>query len=100
MSKSIADLNTKLFVQIEMLENEDMTDEELNKAIKRSEAVVKVADVIIKNANLALEAQKQFDEYGTGRTVDIPLLGISNEGLMIENKNLRRRLADKEAMYD
>lgn len=56
--------------------------------------------MIIKNANLALEAQKQFDEYGTGRTVDIPLLGISNEGLMLENKNLRRRLADKEAMYD
>jgi hypothetical protein len=56
--------------------------------------------VILKNAELALDAQKQFDEYGTGRTVDIPLLGISNEGLMVENKNLRRRLAQKEARYE
>lgn len=100
MSKSIADLNEKLFDQIDLLNDDQLTDEQLEKAIKKSEAVVKVADVIIKNANLALEAQKQFDEYGTGRTVDIPLLGISNEGLMLENKNLRRRLADKEAMYD
>lgn len=100
MGKNIADLNDKLFEQIEMINSEGLTDEQLEKAIKKSEAVVKVADVIIKNASLALEAQKQFDEYGTGRTVDIPLLGISNEGLMIENKNLRRRLASKEAIYD
>ena len=55
---------------------------------------------ILNNAKLALEAQKHFDEYGMERTVDIPLLGISNESLALENKNLRRRLAKKESMYD
>ena len=97
---SLMDLNDILFDRIRAIENEDLTDEELEKEIRKSETITKMATVVLGNAKLALDAQKQFDEYGTGRTVDIPLLGVSNEGLMIENKNLRRRLADKEAMYE
>ena len=97
---NLNDLNEILFSQIRKLENDDLTDEQLDREIRKSESITKTATVILKNAELALDAQKQFDEYGTGRTVDIPLLGISNEGLMVENKNLRRRLADKESMYD
>lgn len=96
----LMDLNDILFDRIRAIENEDLTDEELEKEIRKSETITKMATVVLGNAKLALDAQKQFDEYGTGRTVDIPLLGVSNEGLMIENKNLRRRLADKEAMYE
>lgn len=99
-NNSLADLNSILFEQIRAIENNELTDEQLEKEIKKSESVTKVASVILGNAKLALEAQKQFDEYGTGRTVDIPLLGISNENLMNENKNLRRRLAQRESYYD
>lgn len=99
-NNSLADLNSILFEQIRAIENNELTDEQLEKEIKKSESVTKVASVILGNAKLALEAQKQFDEYETGRTVDIPLLGISNENLMNENKNLRRRLAQKESYYD
>ena len=97
---SLADLNAILFNQIQKIQNDDATDEELEREIKKSEAITKLSSQVLSSANIALQAQKQFDEYGTGRTVDIPLLGISNEGLMVENKNLRRRLADKESMYD
>ena len=97
---NLNDLNEILFSQIRKLENDDLTDEQLDREIRKSESITKTATVILKNAELALDAQKQFDEYGTGRTVDIPLLGISNEGLMVENKNLRRRLAQKEERYD
>ncbi len=97
---NLNDLNEILFSQIRKLENDDLTDEQLDREIRKSESITKTATVILKNAELALDAQKQFDEYGTGRTVDIPLLGISNEGLMVENKNLRRRLAQKEAAYE
>lgn len=97
---NLNDLNEILFNQIRKLENDDLTDEQLDREIRKSESITKTATVILKNAELALDAQKQFDEYGTGRTVDIPLLGISNEGLMVENKNLRRRLAQKEERYD
>lgn len=97
---NLNDLNEILFNQIRKLEDDNLTDEQLDREIRKSESITKTATVILKNAELALDAQKQFDEYGTGRTVDIPLLGISNDGLMIENKNLRRRLAQKEAKYE
>lgn len=97
---SLVDLNAILFNQIQKIQNEDATDEELEREIKKSEAITKLSSQVLSSANIALQAQKQFDEYGTGRTVDIPLLGISNDNLMIENKNLRRRLADKEAIYE
>ena len=95
-TRGLADLNQKLFDRIEALENEELTDEELEREIKKTESVTKVAEVILENANLALKAQKQFDEYGTGRSVDIPLLGISNAGLAQENRMLRQRLAKLE----
>lgn len=98
-SNNLSDLNAVLFNQIRNIEKEELTDEELEREIKKSESITKVASVILANAKLALNAQQLFDEYGTGRTVDIPLLGISNEKLMLENKNLRRRLAEKES-YD
>lgn len=97
---NLCDLNAILFAQIRKIESDDLTDEQLEREIRKSESITKTAGVILGNAKLALEAQKQFDEYGTGRTVDIPLLGISNENLMIENKNLRRRLMAKEDNYD
>ena len=97
---NLCDLNAILFAQIRKIENDELTDEQLEREIRKSESITKTASVILGNAKLALEAQKQFDEYGTGRTVDIPLLGISNENLMIENKNLRRRLMAKEDKYD
>lgn len=99
MANKLSDLNAILFDQIRKIENDELTDEQLEREIKKSESITKTASVILGNAKLALDAQKQFDEFGTGRTVDIPLLGISNENLMIENKNLRRRLMAKES-YD
>lgn len=94
---SLNDLNEVLFKQLEALDNPELTSEELEKQVAKADAVVKVSNVILNNAKLALDAQKHFDEYGTDRTIDIPLLGISNKGLMTENKNLRRRLAAREA---
>ena len=91
---NLQDLNNVLFRQIERLDNSKMAPEEMVIEADRAEAIVKVSNVILGNARLALEAQKLFDEYGTGRTVDIPLLGISNQNLMQENKRLRQSLAD------
>ncbi len=97
---NINDLNKVLFDRITALENDNITGEKLDQEISKTEAIVKVSTAILANARLALDAQKHFDEYGTGQTVDIPLLGVSNEKLQLENKNLRRRLAAKEARYE
>lgn len=94
---NINNLNQSLMARIEALENEELTEDQLEVEIKRAQAITKVADTLIDCAKLALDAQKLFEEYGTGRTVDIPLLGVSNKGLEEENKNLRRRLAQRES---
>lgn len=95
---NITELNEILFDRLKAINNDDLSDEQLEKEIRKAEATTSIATALLKNASLALAAQKQFDEYGTGRTVDIPLLGISNENLMHKNKILRMQLADKEAM--
>lgn len=100
MANNLTELNDILFDQIRRLENDDQSDEALEKEIKKSEQLTKLSVVVLNNAKLALDAQKQFDEYGTGRSVDIPLLGVNNDSLIQENKNLRRRLAQKEAYDD
>jgi hypothetical protein len=97
---NLQDLNGILFRQIERLDDPDISTEQMAVEVEKSEAIVKVSNVILGNAKLALEAQKMFDEYGTGRTVDIPLLGISNQNLMLENKRLRQSLGDQKAYGD
>ena len=95
---NITELNEILFDRLKAINNDELSDEQLEKEIRKAEATTSIASAMLKNASLALAAQKQFDEYGIGRTVDIPLLGISNEDLMHKNKMLRMQLADKEAM--
>ena len=79
MKNKLTDLNNYLFEAIERLNDDDLTDEQLEKEIKRSEAVQKVAKTIIDNGTLALHARKYMDEYGEGDKVDMPLLGITSK---------------------
>ena len=74
MRNKLTDLNNILFESIERLNDDDLSAEELDKEIRKSDAIQKVARTIIDNANLALQAQKHFDEYGIDRKVPIPLL--------------------------
>ncbi len=78
MKNTLADLNNYLFESIERMCDDSLSSEELDKEIKRSEAVQKVAKTIIDNGSLALAAQKHFDELGLERNVDMPLLGIGD----------------------
>lgn len=77
MRNTLEDLNNYLFEAIERL-NDDLSGEELDKEIKRSVAVQKVAKTIIDNGALALQAKMRLDELGQGEGVGLPMLGISN----------------------
>lgn len=79
MKNTLSDLNNYLFESIERLNDDDLSDEELEKEIKRSEAVQKVAKTIIDNGTLALQAKKHFDEYGIDHNANMPLLGIADK---------------------
>lgn len=62
MSNTLMDLNTKLFEQMDKLSKEDISSEELEKEIARSESMIKLAGVIISNGELALKAAKFKDD--------------------------------------
>lgn len=79
MKNSLSDLNNYLFEQIERLTDDSLSDEELDREIKRSSNVIDVAKTIIDNGSLALQAKKHLDEYGAGSRYSIPLLGIGEE---------------------
>lgn len=68
MSGTLSDLNMKLFEQIDNLSKKNITDEELSREINKTEAIVKVANVIINNGELALKAVKFKDDMMDANT--------------------------------
>lgn len=79
MKNKLSDLNNHLFEAIERLNNEDLTDEELEKEIKRSKAMEGIAKTIIESGNLALQARKHLEQYGYENTVELPLLCVTSK---------------------
>lgn len=63
MKNKLNDLNNHLFEQMERLNDEDLSPEELDREIKRAKAMSSIASNIVSNAALALEAQQYIDEY-------------------------------------
>lgn len=86
--ENINDLNRALFNRLEAFDNDKMSEEELNAEIQKTDAVVKISDAILRNAALALRAQEHFSEYGTGKSIPIPFLGITDNALE-KNQKLR-----------
>jgi len=76
---TLNDLNEYLFQELDRLTNEDLSEEELDKEIKRSDALQKIAKTVIDNGVLALQAKKHLDEYGQGNKVELPLIGVTNK---------------------
>lgn len=64
MKNKLSDLNDHLFAQIERLGDEEMTEEQIEKEAKRAEAIVAVADQIVKNADLQLKAATLLAGHG------------------------------------
>lgn len=57
MKNTLADLNNHLFEQLERLNDEELTGEELEREIQRSKSITAVAKTIIENGALALDAK-------------------------------------------
>ncbi len=78
MKNTLTDLNNYLFESIERLQDDNLDAEELEKEIKRSEAVQKIAKTIIDNGALAIQAQRMMYDQGVETKVAMPLLGIAD----------------------
>lgn len=61
MKNTLGDLNNHLFMQLERLNDEDLENEKLKEEIGRAKSVSGIADKIIENGKLVLEARKFVD---------------------------------------
>jgi len=72
MKNKLSDLHNILFEQLERLNDEDITGDDLKSEIERSKAITQVTSQIIANGNLALKAEELKREYGIERTNCLP----------------------------
>lgn len=72
MKNKLHDLNNHLFAQLERLSDEDLTGEQVDLEAKRGEAIVAVADQIIRNATLQIKAAELVAEYGSDPAPYLP----------------------------
>lgn len=78
MKNKLSDLNNHLFEELERLNDEGLTGDELQMERERAKTMATVAQTIINNGELALKAAKHYEEYGNKQ--DMP------EILKIEGK--------------
>lgn len=64
MKNTLTDLNNYLFEALERINDDELTDEQLEKEIKKADATREIAQVIVGNAKVQLEAMKHMDNYG------------------------------------
>jgi hypothetical protein len=81
MKNKLSDLNDHLFAQLERLSDEGLTPEQLEAETKRGHAIVGIADQIVRNASLKIQAAKIMSDHGLDPT---PLL--TGDRKLIESK--------------
>ena len=71
MKNTLDDLNNYLFEALERINDDSLSDDDMEKEIKRSEMTIKASREIINTANTRLNAIKHIDEY-VHRQCDLP----------------------------
>ena len=79
MKNRLYDLNNHLFAQLERLAEESLTAEQIESEVKRAGAIVDVADKIVDNAKLHLDACKLVAQHGDRFAKHLPMLAAPSE---------------------
>ena len=75
MKNTLSDLNNILFEQLERLNDDDLTEDQLELQLKKTDQIVKVSEKIIANGELAFKAIQHKDKYyGKGEKALPPML--------------------------
>lgn len=81
MKNTLSDLNNYLFEQLERLNDDSLTDEQLEMQLRKTDQIVKVSEKIIANGELAFKAIQHKDKYyGTGGKSLPPCWKVSGDG--------------------
>ena len=78
MKNKLIDLNNHMFMQLERLNDEELSGDNLKQEIERSKAMANVARQVIDNASLALDAHKAMSELTPGKKAPA-MLGLDDE---------------------
>ncbi|MCL2707183.1 MAG: hypothetical protein FWE97_03380 [Dehalococcoidia bacterium] len=78
MKNKLSDLNNHLFLALERLNDDDLTQDELLKESERARVIAGIAAQVISNANLNLQAAKLIIENGNA------VAGESAENIMLQ----------------
>ena len=80
MKNKLTDLNNYLFEQIEKLNDDDLTKEQLQQQIIKAETISRISKTIIETASLQLNAIKIAAENGVVKPQSFQLLlGVKDE---------------------
>lgn len=75
MKNKLGDLNDHLFAQLERLADETLDPENLAREVDRAEAIVAVADQVVANKRLQLDAAKLWASHGDKIMPMLPQIG-------------------------
>lgn len=83
MKSKLSDLNDHLFAQLERLGDEGLTADDIAKEMTRTDALVKVSEQIISNANLVLRGAALMAEHGGKDALEglLPMMGGSKKAI-------------------
>lgn len=74
MKNTLSDLNNYLFEQLERLNDDSLSEDELEREMKKTDAVVKVSEKIIETGELAFRTMQHMDQYGYGSDRVVPAM--------------------------
>lgn len=79
MNNTLSALNNYLFEQIERLNDDSLSGEELKSEIARTDCISRTAKAIIQNGELALKAKEYCDEYDSDNKINVPFLEMGKK---------------------
>ncbi|SHN66559.1 hypothetical protein [Bradyrhizobium erythrophlei] len=84
MKNKLSDLNDHLFAQVERLAQENLTSDQIEIEVRRGNAIVALADQILRHASLQVQAAKIVSDHGIDPTRYIPDLAASKTNRLLE----------------
>ena len=74
MKNKLSHLNDHLFAQLERLGDEDLTAEQIETEAKRADAIIGIAEQIVRNADLHLKAATLIANHGERFHDKLPMI--------------------------
>lgn len=90
MQNNLSDLNNHLFAQLELLNSGELSNEELEKEIKKTKAITSISSQILKVASIQISAIKTAESCGLMNN-DMPSLIATKDSKEAETERKKAK---------